>query len=107
MLTFINQTGSIVYLSLADLEARFVCQACGKGGADVAAGLQLERGAGRDDGLSLTARPLDKLSWHHARKVEVFQVRQTSISPNFPLPIGLAANRGRGPRATISAPHNG
>jgi hypothetical protein len=46
-------------LRLSDIEARFVCKACGKRGAG-AAGFQLEQDAGGDAGLSVTFnRPID------------------------------------------------
>jgi hypothetical protein len=35
-------------LRLSDIESRFVCSACGKRGADVRAGLQLEQDAARE-----------------------------------------------------------
>jgi hypothetical protein len=38
---------------LSDIEPRFVCKVCGKGGADVPAGFQLAGSAKKDDGVSI------------------------------------------------------
>ena len=40
-------------LRLSDIEPRFTCRACGKCGADVAAGFQLDQPTDQDDGLSV------------------------------------------------------
>jgi hypothetical protein len=44
---------------LSDMEARFVCQACGHRGYRCAAGFKLEQAACRGDGLSLGIRKFD------------------------------------------------